>query len=141
MLILILGLDLSEFVHKILSCNFLPCINHPTRISHCSSTIIDNIFTNSTDSDIASGNILSQISDHFPQFLILKSAEMHHKTMPSFKWDYSSFNVNSFIGDSNKMDITYNRCHKSLGHFQKIMKIYNLLSISNIMPCTHPPSP
>ena len=57
----------TEFVNNLLSCNFLPCINHPTTISHSSSTIIDNIFTNSADSDITCGNILSQISDHLDQ--------------------------------------------------------------------------
>ena len=51
----------TEFVTNSLSCTFLPCINHPTRISHSSSTMIDNIFTNSIDSDITCGNILSQI--------------------------------------------------------------------------------
>ena len=74
---------------------------------HCSSTIIDDIFTNSTVSDITCGNILSQTSDHFPQFLILKGVKTHHKTMASFKRDHSSFNLNSFIANFNKMDITY----------------------------------
>ena len=30
----------TEFVNNLLSCNCLPCINHPTRISHSSSTVL-----------------------------------------------------------------------------------------------------
>ena len=64
----------NDFVNTFFSYNFLPCINHPTRISHNSSTIIDNIFTNLTNLKITCGNIVTQISNHFPQFLILKNA-------------------------------------------------------------------
>jgi hypothetical protein len=35
-----------------------------------SSTLIDNIFVNNTEHDIRSGNIISDISDHFSQFCI-----------------------------------------------------------------------
>ena len=50
---------------------------------------------------------MTQISDHLPQWLILKDAKMHHKVKTSFKRDYSSLNMNSFITDFNNMDITY----------------------------------
>ena len=35
-----------------------------------SATLIDNIFVNNTEHDIRSGNIISDISDHFSQFCI-----------------------------------------------------------------------
>ena len=118
----------TEFVDNLLSCNFLPCINHPTRISHSSSTIIDNIFTNSTDSDITCGNILSQISDHLPQFLILKYAKMHNKTKTSSKRDYSSFNMSSFITDFNSLDITYIEADTDVdNNYKKFFQDINLL--------------
>ena len=118
----------TEFLNNLLSSNFLPCINHPTRISHSSSTIIDNIFTNSADSDIICGNILSQISYHLPQFLILKDAKMHHKTKTSFKRDYSSFNMDSFITDFTNMDITYIEADTYVdNNYQKFFQDINLL--------------
>ena len=39
----------NDFVNTFFSKNFLPCINHPTRIYGQSSTILDNIFTNIID--------------------------------------------------------------------------------------------
>ena len=59
------------------------------------------------------------------------SQSMHHVCL----WKRSYYNF--FTSHSR----TYNGCQKSLRHLQKIMKIYNLLSISNIIPCTHPHSP
>ena len=61
----------GEFVNLLLSKQFLPYIVHPTRVSDNSSTIIDNIFANVLDQETVSGNILTQITDHFPQFLIV----------------------------------------------------------------------
>ena len=36
---------------------------HPTRVTDCSSTVIDNIFSNIADFDTKSGSILCDISD------------------------------------------------------------------------------
>ena len=45
----------------------------PTRARSTSATLIDNIFINNPDQVVVSGNIISDISDHFSQFCILKS--------------------------------------------------------------------
>ena len=44
-----------------------------------SATVVDNIVTNATDVATVSGNILSQIADHFSQFLILRKMSVTHK--------------------------------------------------------------
>ena len=74
-----------DFMNILFSNNFLPYITRPTRISNNSATIIDNIFTNLTNSKITSGNILTHISDHFPQFLILENANISHKKQKLLK--------------------------------------------------------
>ena len=56
----------NNFINLMLS-HLLPHILHPTRITDHSATIIDNIFSNSLESDTISGRLLSQISDHFPR--------------------------------------------------------------------------
>ena len=61
-----------DFVSLLHSQNFLPYIIHPTRVSDHSSTIIDNIFSNACNLDTKRGNILTQVADHFPQFLIVR---------------------------------------------------------------------
>ncbi|XP_065645746.1 uncharacterized protein LOC136076200 [Hydra vulgaris] len=65
--------SISEYLNTIASNNFLLFISLPTRITNHSSTLIDNIFSNSTSKDIFSGNLTIIISDHLPQFLIYSS--------------------------------------------------------------------
>ena len=52
----------NDFINNLFSYNFLPCTNHPKRISEHSSTIIDNIFISLVNANVISGNILTQIS-------------------------------------------------------------------------------
>ena len=48
-----------------------PVINKPTRITKRSATAIDHIITNTlVNTDLKTGIIKSDISDHFPIFLI-----------------------------------------------------------------------
>ena len=54
------------------SCSFLTLISKPTRVSDNSATLIDNIFTNNP-TEFISGNIISCISDHYPNFVIRKN--------------------------------------------------------------------
>ena len=49
---------------------FQPHILQPTRISEHSATLIDHIFFNSLEHFTISGNIIYDISDHLPNFLI-----------------------------------------------------------------------
>ena len=88
-----------DFVSLLLSQNFLPYIIHPTRVSDHSSTIIDNIFSNVCNLDTKSGNILTQVADHFPQFLIVRKAVFGNKTQSFYQHDYSKFDQDKFIAD------------------------------------------
>ena len=68
----ILKLDNQSIVHFIntlalYSCN--PSFDIPTRVTNSSSTLIDNIFTNYCK-DMKTGTITSDISDHYPVFII-----------------------------------------------------------------------
>ena len=62
-----------DFLTSLQSCFLIPTIDKPTRVRSTSATLIDNIFINNLDQVVASGNIISDISDHFSQFCILKS--------------------------------------------------------------------
>ena len=60
---------INNFMDTLSSNSFLPHILLPTRISK-TSTLIDNIFSNSTSFDeIESCNITSTFSGHLPQFI------------------------------------------------------------------------
>ena len=54
--------------------NFLrPCILEPARIAaNNRPSIIGNIFINTIDKKIDSGNSINKVSDHMPNFLLVK---------------------------------------------------------------------
>ena len=58
-----LDVSLSHFTY--------PAIVKPTRITEISSTVIDNIFVNSSLNDYFAGILISDLSDHLPIFMCL----------------------------------------------------------------------
>ena len=76
--------ETNDFINLMVSQYLLPHILHPTRVTDHSATIIDNIFTNNAESDTISVNILSQTSDHFPQFLIMKNVTIDYCNVTLF---------------------------------------------------------
>ena len=58
-----------------MSSNFLqPCITKPTRtVKYNRPSLVDNIFVNIYDKEIHSGNIIDKITDHLPNFVIIKN--------------------------------------------------------------------
>ena len=118
----------NEFINNLFSYNFLPCISHPTRISENSSTIIDNTFINLINANIISGNILTQISDHLPQFLILKNATIPQHKLTVFKSDYSRYNEGNFISDFNEIEFNYLNDNSDINkNYDQFLKDINLL--------------
>ena len=97
----------NNFLNAFFSKNFLPCINHPTRIYGQSSAMIYNTFTNTIDSNMICGNGLTHISEHFPQFLILRNANICYNHPAVLTYDYSLFNERNFIDDFNKINFNY----------------------------------
>ena len=61
----------SDFLDMIYSNSLVPHITSPTRITPRSKTLIDNIFSTCLDDNIQTGNLLTTISDHLDQFIIL----------------------------------------------------------------------
>ena len=97
----------TNFVTLLFSKQFLPYIIHPSRVSGNSSTLIDNIFSNITDNQTLSGNIMTQITDHFPQFLIVKHAGITYKNLSYFQHDFSNFNEENLQKDFANLDLNY----------------------------------
>jgi hypothetical protein len=63
----------NDFVNLCFSNGFVPVINKPTRVTRYSATIIDNIITNDIiNVSHIQGLLNTDISDHFPSFLIHK---------------------------------------------------------------------
>jgi hypothetical protein len=64
-----------DFLLALQSCYLIPTIDKPTRVRTTSATLIDNIFINNPDKLLTSGNIISDVSDHFSQFCITIDAK------------------------------------------------------------------
>ena len=62
----------AEFLDFIYASFLLPHISTPSRVTPCSETLIDNIFPNNIKDGSISGNIITTISDHCAQFLLLQ---------------------------------------------------------------------
>ena len=60
----------GEFLDMMYSNACFPLITRPTRITSHSATLIDNIFQNSVESNLPSGLLFTDISDHLPSFVI-----------------------------------------------------------------------
>ncbi|XP_057294609.1 uncharacterized protein LOC130623135 [Hydractinia symbiolongicarpus] len=75
--------------------NFLDIL--PTCVTNTSHTIIDNISCSWDLVDTVSGNILTSVSDHFSQFLILKKMEKTNSLGMKEVRDWSKFNPYLFL--------------------------------------------
>ena len=62
----------SVFLNTTVESGFLPLIHQPTRITETTGTLIDNIFSNNFEHETLIGNLLIKISDHLPQFAVVK---------------------------------------------------------------------
>ena len=77
--------DTQAFLEAIVDSEMFPCIMRPTRITHQSATLIDNVIINKElYNNYFSGIIVSDISDHMPTLCILKDTKyklgVHGKT-------------------------------------------------------------
>ena len=119
----------QDFLMTLQSCYLIPTVDKPTRVRSTSATLIDNIFINFPEQVLSSGNIISDISDHFSQFCILKSAverpnigkgkvrDFPKFSSESFTADLSQVNWNKIVergnGDINRLFLSfYNRLNK-----------------------------
>ena len=93
--------DVYEYLETMTSNFLLPSISLPTRIQGNSETLIDNIFSNSINPDIISGNLNIGISDHLPSFIMVPNSNQNHlpKKHNIFTRDTKNLNPESLLGD------------------------------------------
>ena len=112
-------LDLTQ------SLSFFPTIDKLTRVYGNSATLIDNIFSNDLDSFQLSGNIVSDVSDHFVQ-VYFSTSNINSFIDPQQNTkirDYSNFDENKFINELQNVDwmtiASKNDVNLSFSHFYK----------------------
>ena len=95
--------DSQYFLNCMNSLSFIPLISKPTRITDTSATLIDNIFTNNPI-DFISGNILTPISDHYPNFLIRRNIFCINSNIPLRHIQYRLINDETIENFRNEID-------------------------------------
>ena len=61
-----------QLLNTFITAGFIPTITKPTRITHTTSTLIDNIYIRSNNHhNLTSGIINTHISDHLPIFMMI----------------------------------------------------------------------
>ena len=94
----------NDFLLMLNSFFLLPYILQPTSITERSATLTDNIFANTYAMNAISSNLVSKISDHLPQFLIVDNLKVNYKVLNYYKKDFSKFNEEKFINDFSLLD-------------------------------------
>lgn len=89
-----------NFLLSLQSYSFMPLIDKPTRVYSNSATLIDNILSNNLTDLQLSGNIISDISDHFSQFCIMLTDPYKESLNVKNKFrDYTCFSEVKFLAD------------------------------------------
>ena len=109
----------QHFFNLLCSFGLLPHVLQPTRVTDNTATVIDNIFSNNTQDNIVSGNMLLSLSEHFSQFLSITREKVNLKKVNIYQRDYSKFSSDSFRDDVSIQNWTYSHenVHDSFSNF------------------------
>ena len=98
----------NDFLLSLQSYALTPVIDKPTRVHSSSATLIDNILASQVDDldSVLSGNVVSDISDHFSQFCLLPAYKLQFSLTAICREyrDFSSFSDDSFLNDLEQID-------------------------------------
>ena len=90
----------NKFFKAVLEQNFIPTITLPTRIFNNQISLIDHIFTNlhtfKQENNVITGNIYSGITDHLPNFIIIKTEHKSTKRDRPMIRIFSDENIKKF---------------------------------------------
>ena len=96
----------KQFIETLYNYQYQPCILEPTRIINGNRpSLIDNIFLNTIDNNVVSGNITSPISDHLPNFLVLNNASDRIKLAKKEARNYSKFDQEAYNRDVEQIQL------------------------------------
>ena len=95
----------DQFKDEMFSESFYSLINHPTRITETTNTILDHIWTNITDKQILSGIHVDCIADHLPVFQITE-LDYFTESAPRPSTLLSSRNLKHFKDALSLLDVS-----------------------------------
>jgi len=71
--------QVKNYTNLMLAYNCTQLITRPTRITDHSATLLDHVYTSNSKMPVQPGIILSDLSDHLPAFLMIRSSCLKHK--------------------------------------------------------------
>ena len=97
-----------DYVHNLLTHNFLPTVIMPTRITERSATLIDHIYYYEGNSSrrnltVKSGNFINDLTDHLPNYTIVIKTRPDYKDRPLTRV-FSKANKEKFANDLASTD-------------------------------------
>ena len=99
-------LHTKDFIEIMYSNSLQPTINKPTRVvDRHKPSLLDNIFTNAIDKDITTGNLTDKITDHMPNFIIMKNLSFEHKKVSRKARCFKKFDLESYLHDIDSIDL------------------------------------
>ena len=92
--------ETNEHIELMFQNYLFPYITHPTRFNNdLNSTLIDNIYHNNVSGEFISGNLISHVSDHLPNFLILPTVKSKPKNKKILRRNFKNFDISEFRQD------------------------------------------
>ena len=77
----------TNYLDMMMSHNLIPCITLPTRITQSTASLIDHIFTNVIPKNSTAGTLISDITDHFSNFILIdiSKQKLSHPKFVSYR--------------------------------------------------------
>ena len=106
----------NEYLNTVLKNSFIPTILLPTRVTSHACTLIDHIYYLSRNNrmQIASGNLMTDMSDHFANFIILHSNIKSKETDRPMIRIYSEQNKHTFLNLLGEVNWDMELRHKNI---------------------------
>ena len=106
---------ISEFLNLMYYSFLRPCILEPTRIvANKRASLIDNIFINTIDKKIDSGNIIDKVPDHMPDFILVKGIMKTKKYQRIKIRDVKNFNRKKYLGKLEEINTMLRLQYKNI---------------------------
>ena len=118
----------SDYLNTVLSYFFMPTSILPTRVTEHSATLIDHMFyyTKNFEGNTFAGNLFTDITDNFANFLILGSSRIKNTNCRPMVRIFSDKNKQNFKNKLNQYDLQTKNATDSLATFyQKLAECYN----------------
>ena len=100
------------FINSITTHHFIPTITRPTRITEYTSTLIDNILTNTPSRIIESAILTADISDHLPVLIFL--------------------DLNPLLSSESNIYLTRNVCDNNMEQFKVLLEKIDWSSVLDL---------